>query len=241
MLLQLGSTSATIDVVRRTPITETRSLMNALRQTWAWWVAGLCFVTSPALRPYADETGASGLAAMGSGRWLVAHLLGMLGFALLPVGLTALMAVGASLRPRVVGSARALAYAGAVGVLPYYGGEAFGLHAIGAYATTTHDAALVTVVDAFRYGPVAISLFGLGLLALAAAGVLVAIAAWGSGPRWRAAGAVLAVGLLAYLPQFFGTPAVRVAHGVLLAVGCSGVAALLARAQGSSTSLPRTW
>jgi hypothetical protein len=215
--------------------------MSALRRTWAWWAAGLCFATYPALRPYADETGAAGLAAMGSGRWLVAHLLGMLAFALLPVGLTAVMAVGTTLRPRLLAAARALAYAGAVGVLPYYGGEAFGLHAIGAYATTTHDAALVTVVAAFRYGPAAISLFGLGLLALAAAGVLVAIAAWGSGPRWRVAGTVLAVGLLAYLPQFFGSPAVRVAHGVLLALGCWAVAALLARAQGSSTSLPRTW
>src|SRR3954452_20586311 len=102
MLLQLGSTSATIDVVRRTPITETRSLMSALRRTLAWWVAGLCFVTYPALRPYADETGAAGLAAMGSGGWLVAHLLGMLGFALLPVGLTALMAVRTTLRPRLL-------------------------------------------------------------------------------------------------------------------------------------------
>src|SRR3954454_12850182 len=215
--------------------------MSELRRTWAWWLAGLCFVTYPALRPYADETGAAGLAAMGSGRWLVAHLLGMLGFALLPVGLTALMAVGTTLRPQLVAAARALAYAGVIGVLPYYGGEAFGLHAIGAYATTTHDPGLVSVVDAFRYGPLAISLFGLGLLALAAAGVLVAMAAWGSGPRWRGAGSVLAVGLLAYLPQFFGTPTVRVAHGALLALGCWAVAALLAPAQGSSTSLPRTW
>lgn len=222
--------------------------MDTLRRTWAWWLAGLCFATYPTLRPYADETGPVGLAAMASmasGRWLLAHLLGMLGFALLPVGLTALLGdavadrVAVAVRP--LRAARALAYAGAVGVLPYYGGEAFGLQAVGAYATTTHDPALVAVVTGFRYGGVALGLFGLGLLALAAAGVLVAAAAWRSGRAWRLVASVLALGLLAYLPQFFASPGVRVAHGVLLALGCWAVGALAARAQGRSTSLPRTW
>src|SRR3954447_7147323 len=117
--------------------------MNTLRRTWAWWLAGLAFALYPALRPWADASGdgvtPAGLAAMASGPWIAAHLLGMLGFALLPVGLTNLLEGPSPLRPRFVAAARGLAYAGAVTVLPYYGGESFGLHAIGAYATVTND------------------------------------------------------------------------------------------------------
>ena len=214
--------------------------MDTFPKTWAWWLAGLCFVAYPALRPYTDETGPAGLAAMGSDRWLAAHLLGVLGFALLPVGLAGLVATAAALRPRPLAVAQALAYAGVVGVLPYYGGEALGLNAVGAYATATHDPALVSVVEAFRYGTLALTMFGVGLLAFAAAGVLTAIAAWGSGPRWRTAATVLAVGLLAYLPQFYAAPTLRITHGVLLALGCWAVAVLASR-QGSSTGVPRTW
>ncbi|HEY0238266.1 MAG TPA: hypothetical protein VGC37_06445 [Friedmanniella sp.] len=212
--------------------------MTALRTTWAWWTAGLAFALYPALRPYADERALAGLAGMGSTRWLVAHLLGMLGFALLPVALSALggsdaHAVG---RPQLLGPARGLAYAGVVGVLPYYGGEAFGLHAVGAYASAQGDLALLSVVDGFRYQPAALTLFGVGLLALAGSGVLVWVATAGSGRRWRVAAGLLALGLVLFLPQFFAPAPLRVAHGLLLAAGCWAVAL----AQGSRTSLPRT-
>jgi hypothetical protein len=221
------------------------SLVTTLRTTWAWWLAGLAFALYPALRPYADERALAGLAAMASTRWLVAHLLGMLGFALLPVALGVLGTVGspaqapAGPRPRLLRLARGLAYAGAVGVLPYYGGEAFGLHAVGAYATSTRDIALLSVVDGFRYQPLALTLFGCGLLAVAAAGVLTFVATAGSERRWRIATGLLALGLVLFLPQFFAPAPLRVAHGVLLGLGCWAVAATLA--QGSRTSLPRTW
>jgi hypothetical protein len=203
--------------------------VTAPRTTWAWWAAGLAFALYPALRPYGDERSLAGLAALGSTRWLVAHLLGMLGFALLPV------ALGSLGRP---GPARALAYVGAVCVLPYYGGEAFGLHAVGRYATATADPALLSVVDGFRYQPLAITLFGVGLLAIATAGVLAWFATAGSGRRWRVAVGVLAVALVLYLPQFFAPAPLRVAHGVLLGLGCWAVAVVIG--QGSRTSLPRT-
>jgi hypothetical protein len=212
--------------------------MTAPRTTWAWWVAGLAFVLYPALRPYGDERSLAGLAALGSTRWLVAHLLGMLGFALLPVALAALAASAPTGRSRLTQPARSLAYAGAVCVLPYYGGEAFGLHAVGRYAVATADPTLLSVVDGFRYQPLAITLFGVGLLAIAAGGVLAWLATAGSGRRWRVAVGVLAVALVLYLPQFFAPAPLRVAHGVLLGLGCWAVAVVLA--QGSRTSLPRT-
>jgi hypothetical protein len=33
-------------------------------------------------------------------------------------------------------------------------------------------------------------------------------------------GVVFAAGAVLYLPQFFADPALRIAHGVLLAIGC---------------------
>jgi hypothetical protein len=216
--------------------------MTTLRTTWAWWLAGLAFALYPALRPYADERTLGGLAGMASTRWLLAHLLGMLGFALLPVALGTLATSPTDAGARLLRRARGLAYAGAVAVLPYYGGEAFGLHAVGAYATGTAEPALLAVVDGFRYQPAAITLFGVGLLAVAAAGVSTWLASAGSGRRRRLATGLLALGLVLFLPQFFAPAAVRVAHGVLLGLGCWAVAAAFTavRVQGSSTSLPRT-
>lgn len=212
--------------------------MSARRTTWAWWLAGLAFALYPALRPYADEATLAGLAGMASARWLVAHLLGMLGLALLPVALATLGPVASA--PRLLRLARGLAYVGVVGTLPYYGGEAYGLHAVGRYATTTGDLGLLSVVDGFRYQPAAITLFGVGLLAVAAAGVLACVATAGSGRRLKLATGLLALGLVLFLPQFFAPAGLRVAHGVLLGLGCWAAAMTLLQRQGSRTSLPRT-
>ena len=38
-------------------------------------------------------------------------------------------------------------------LLPYYGAEAYGLHALGDYALTHHDSRVLEVADAFRYAP----------------------------------------------------------------------------------------
>jgi hypothetical protein len=192
-------------------------MSNEIRRSWPWLVTGVAFVAYPLLRPYTDETTMAGLAAMSSGRWLVAHLLGMLAFAVLPVGL-------GRLRP----SLGALGYVGAVLLLPYYGGEAFALHAIGRHGVATSDLSMLTVVDGFRYNPVAITMFGLGLLVLAAAGVLAVVACWPRGLAWRVAVGAVGLGLLLYLPQFFAFPAVRIGHGLLLGLGCVAVALLSA-------------
>jgi hypothetical protein len=55
---------------------------------------------------------------------------------------------------------------------------------------------------------------------LAAGAVVAAVAVWRCGvlPRWS--GVLLAAGFGLYIPQFFGPPAVRIGHGVLVGAGC---------------------
>jgi len=74
---------------------------------------------------------------------------------------------------------------------------------------------LTAVVDAVRYNPVALTMFGAGLIVLAVTGAALARVLWTSGIR---IGAVLGFGVL-YLPQSFRPPWVRIAHGLILGVG----------------------
>ena len=56
--------------------------------------------------------------------------------------------------------------------------------------------------------------FAIGLLTMAVAAIMVAV-------RLRTVPAILfAAGFALFLPQFFTPPAVRIAHGVLMIVGC---------------------
>ncbi|ALE75121.1 hypothetical protein AD006_02535 [Pseudonocardia sp. EC080610-09] len=178
-------------------------------------VAGVAFAAYPALRPYVD-----GPQVWAQPWWVPSHLLGVLGFALLVPGLVAV-------RQRLHGTAGegaarfgvVAAGSGAALVLPYYGAEAFALGRL-----TGPDA--VAVGEAIRMDPWAVTTFAAGLLALAAAGVAVLVAARRSGGTVPVAAAgVFAAGLVLYLPQFFASPGLRIAHGVLLAAGCLLLAA----------------
>lgn len=53
-------------------------------------VAGVLFVLYPAIRPFSDEASLQGAAAFASTAWIVAHMLAMVGFTLLMVGLLGL-------------------------------------------------------------------------------------------------------------------------------------------------------
>ena len=163
----------------------------------AFAAAGVLFVVYPLVRPYGDATPDGAGAAFASPLWLVAHLAAMAAFVLVGVGLTALPG-RAALATWVAGTAL---------VLPYYGAEAFALHAL---AGAPDVAGLAEQV---RMGATQLTVFGLGLVLLAAAGVLTALAV-------GRAGLVFAAAMVLYLPQFFADPAVRIAHGVLLAIGC---------------------
>ncbi len=107
--------------------------------------------------------------------------------------------------------------------LPYYGVEVFGLYAIGQEALKQHNASLLSLADDIRFGAGFI-LIVLGLLLLASAAILAAAAIWKSRmlPKWS--GIPLVLGFLLYLPQFLAGQPLRIAHGLLVAVGCIWIA-----------------
>ena len=202
-------------------ITTARARLGAL----ALAVAGVCFAIYPALRPYSDEVTLAGARAFASNAWFASHLLAMIGFILTALGLLALRD---ALRPTRAEPAAFWAlvtfWVGAGLVLPYYGAEDFALRAVGAEALRQRNAALLALANATRYGP-GVYLFVTGLLLLAVGAILAAVAVWRSGVLARWMGLPLALGFALFLPQFFGSPAMRVAHGALLLVGCLLLAA----------------
>ncbi|TDV55207.1 hypothetical protein [Actinophytocola oryzae] len=171
-------------------------------------LAGVLFLLYPVLRPWTDETTTSGAhEAMSSNLWVVAHFAAMIGFVLVPLALL-------GLRDAIGLTPVAVMWVGAGLTLPYYGAEDFGLH-----AAATNGTNLLDVVDATRYNPVAITIFGVGLVMLAVGAVLVAIPLWRAGAANKYAAVVFAAGFVLFLPQFFAPEPVRIAHGVLVLVG----------------------
>jgi hypothetical protein len=184
--------------------------------------AGVMFLLYPALRPWNDEsTPAGAQASMASAVWVVSHLCAMLGFMAVPLGVRGLSRLGVL-----------LTWAGAGLTLPYYGAEAFGLH--GAARAGVPD--LVALAEHVRFSPVAVATFGVGLMALATGAVVIVGAVWRSNlPRWSPV--LFAFGLVSFIPQFYLPAPLRIAHGVVLAVGCWWLAA--ARWQRRGASSPR--
>lgn len=164
---------------------------------------GLMFALYPALRPYSDEVGSAGADAFASSSWVLAHTFAMLGF--IALGLAVLFG-GRRSDPAVVTT-----WIGVGLVLPYYGAETFALHALGVDAAANSNPDLIELADPIRYSPVQSVMFGLGLVSIAVGLVIFAL-------RNRYA-MVLAAGFILFLPQFYAPPALRIAHGLLIAVG----------------------
>lgn len=184
-------------------------------------VTGVLFVVYPVVRPYSDETSSAGAVALGSAAWIASHVFAMVGFVLLGLVMLFLgeqLAATPGQRPARV--ATVLTWVGVGLTLPYYGAEAFGLNAIAERAVRDDDVALLELADPVRYGPVQAVMFGGGLLLLAAGAIAAAVAVrrYGLVPSWS--GVPLAVGLALFIPQFFGPPSLRIAHGVLVGIGC---------------------
>jgi hypothetical protein len=190
-------------------------------------VAGVLFLAYPVLRPWHDENTISGAtASMSSTAWVAAHFFAMLGFILVPLGLLALRAAIATTRAEPLAlTAAVLAWIGSGLTLPYYGAEDFGLHAIA--GPDGHRAGLLNLVHDVRYQPLAVTIFSAGLLLLAAAAIMAAVAVWRSHVLPRTSGILFAAGVTLFLPQFFGPAAIRIAHGILLAAGLIILAAAL--------------
>jgi hypothetical protein len=202
----------------------------------AFAAAGLLWALFPFLRPWADKVtpAPDGLAAAwASDAWVVAHLCGIAALGLLApalLGLRSLLAArpggrGATLLTR----ATALAWIGAAGASLLYGAEMFGIRTVAEASLRRGDATLLDEVEVLREQPMSVLLFGVGLLLVGAAGVLAAIALVRARVPWAWTGVVFAAGLVLVLPQFFGSPAMRTAHGVLFGVGCLLVAFTVSR------------
>ena len=195
-------------------------------------VAGLMFLLYPATRPWHDETTLAGAReSMSSNAWVAAHFFAMLGFIAVPLGLLALHGL---VRSRLSLAGLLTVWIGVGLTLPYYGAEDFGLHAIARSATPD----LLTVVDQVRFQPLAATIFALGLLMLGVGAVLAAVAVWRSGALSRAAAVLFAIGFALFFPQFYLPPAGRIAHGVIVAVGCTWLAIALWRTPEDSAGAP---
>jgi hypothetical protein len=154
----------------------------------------------------------------------------MLGFILVSLGVLALRdALTGNRAYPIAGVAVVFTWLGAGLTLPYYGAEDFALHAIADRAAAGQPLDLLDLVEAVRYGAVAATTFGVGLLLLAVGGVLTAVAVARSGVLPRLSGVLYGLGLVLFLPQFYTPPAVRIAHGVLLGLGAVWLAAVLWR------------
>jgi hypothetical protein len=194
-------------------------------------LGGIMFVLYPAVRPWHDESTVDGAtASMQSGAWVAAHLFGMLGFILVSLGVLALRDRLAGTPGRTAaGVAVVTTWLGTGLTLPYFGAEDFALHAIARRAAAGGSIDLLDLVEAVRFGPVAVTTFGLGLLLLAVGGVLTAVAVARSGALPRLSGVLYGLGFVLFLPQFYTPPTVRIAHGVLLGAGAVWLAVALWR------------
>ncbi|WP_448005772.1 hypothetical protein [Agromyces bauzanensis] len=202
----------------------------------AFAAAGVLWALFPLLRPWADKVPVSSddlAAAWASDAWVLAHLSGIAALGLLAPALLGLRSLVAA-RPGGRGAtlltwATALAWIGAAGASLYYGAEIFGIRTFAEATLRRGDASLLDEVQVLRDQPTATVLFGVGLLLVAAAGVLAAIALFRARVPWAWTGVVFAAGLVLVLPQFFTPPAMRTAHGVLFGVGCLLVAFAVTR------------
>jgi hypothetical protein len=224
--------NATYDLLSGTSMRTSARAANTARSRLgaaALAVAGILFVLYPAIRPFSDEKSLQGATAFGSTAWIVAHMLAMGGFTLLLVGLLGLHTALQNSRSESL-SFRALVV-GLLGVgmtLPFYGGEAFGLHAIGQEALRQHSATLVSLAAVVRGEP-QLTMFMAGLLLIGASAIMVATAIWKSGTLAKWNGMPFALAFALYIPQFFGTQPIRAAHGLLVMAGCLSIALALWR------------
>jgi hypothetical protein len=99
---------------------------------------------------------------------------------------------------------------------------------------------LIAVINAVRYQPLAITIFGTGLILLGIGAVLAAVAVWRANILPRYSGIVFAIGFALFLPQFYMSPALRIAHGVLTGIGLAVLAANLWRATASAAAKATT-
>lgn len=197
----------------------------------AFAIAGILFAVYEAAAPRADETTLDGAASWASAGWSIAHISAIVGLILIPLGYGAIRDfLDGTPQERTAHLAAVIGYIGSGLTISYCGAEVYGLKAIGERAVADGDPSLTDVGNDFRLDPTAMTVFVIGLLLIAVAAVLAAIAVWRSGslPRWSAV--PLAALLVTMLPQYFLPHAWRIVWGVLVAVAALWLAAALWRA-----------
>ncbi|MDT0202120.1 hypothetical protein [Nocardioides sp. AE5] len=201
--------------------------------TSLWFgVAGLALAAYPVLRPWGDEADAETFAAAS---WPVSHALAMLGFTALALALRHAAAGLPQWGGRPVREAETRMWLAAALLLPYYGAEAYGLNAIGQYAAEHRDSGVLEIADAFRFAPLPVTTFALGLLLLVLVGARQAIGMWRTGALGRIGGLLAGFGLASYLPQFFGGAELRIVHGIVLGIGLLLVSCVVASGRQGAT------
>ena len=195
-------------------------------------LAGLLFAAFPLVRPFyampvAGDVGTLTKAAeaLTSPAWVASHLLAGAALILLPLGALALaVAVEEPGRRAVAG--QILTAIGSGLLLVVIGGETFGLPAAAQAYAAGESADLVALVERVR-NPALFATLLLGLVILAAGGITLATAIWRSGLLPRAAGVLLAIGLVLWMPLLPQVP--RVIDGLFIGVGSCWLAAALWR------------
>lgn len=187
--------------------------------------AGILFATFPLTRPFPPGGGADTLAEFGSIWWTVAHLAGAAAFVVTAFALAML---------RIAPLATAAIGVGSALTLLYFGAETFALHQL----TAVDDETARDLAELIRSGTVAMIAFGVGLV-LVAAGVIAVLVSTVRA-RWISVlpAGVLSAGYLLYIPQFFVSPTLRIAHGVFMLIGCAWVAYELAKSDSAANLTP---
>lgn len=219
-------------VIESTPADTRRNLivrpLHSMRMRFgalALAASGILFVLYPALRPFSDETSLQGAEAFASTAWILAHTLAILGFILLGWAIFQLyIALQRTAVERFMFWGLGLSWLGVGLTLPFYGAEVFGLHAIGQEAIRQQNAALLELANQVRFGP-GFTIIIIGLLSLAVGAILVATAIWKANDFAKWSGIPFALGFALYIPQYVASQPIRVAHGLLIAVGCLWIAA----------------
>lgn len=194
-------------------------------------------------RPYGDQSSdpAEVASAFASLWWVVSHIFGLLAiaqFGRLAQRLNDLAPSAGEGRSSMPRRARTVAMVGAILVLPYYGAETFGLHAIGQQYLAEPDPATLAMADVVRNQPAALTMFGAGLLLLAVSGVMVALA-WAKVSGGSRAAWPLGIAMALLLPQFYLPAAGRIAFGIAyLICAVVFVVAVLRRPAGHALGLP---
>jgi hypothetical protein len=205
---------------------DSRARMGAV----AFGLAGVLFALYEAAAPRADQTTLEGAESWTSAGWSVAHIAAIVGLILIPLGHGALRGLLEGTRnERTAFLAATIGYIGSGLTISYYGAEVYGLKAIGERAVADGDASLTAVGDAFRYDPTAMTVFATGLVLIAVAAVLAAVAVWRSGVLNRWSAVPLAALLVTMLPQYFLPHSGRIVWGALVAAAALWLAAELWR------------